>query len=259
VAFDPSAVLMSKATVDQLMWLFIASGIVFAVVSSFVALLLQFPPAADERYEPQGRQFTLPQMLADARFYIIWAVLFLNIFGGVTVISNIVPIMHELTGMATADAAGIFGLLAFLNGVGRLVWGSISDRIGRRAAFALIFGGQALAFFVLDSNRDPSVVIVAISVLLFCYGGGFGTMPAFNADLFGTKHFGANYGAQISAWGLAAVFGTYFLSTMRELSGSFAGLMQPVSIVLLIAIFFPLITEAPKRRRGAAEVSPAPT
>jgi MFS family permease len=155
--------------------------------------------------------------------------------------------------MPVADAAGMYGFLAILNGLGRLFWGALSDRIGRRWTFAILFGGQALAFFALDADHEPLVVAGAIAALLFCYGGGFGTMPAYNADFFGTKHFGANYGAQISAWGLAAVFGTYFISTMRELSGSFAGLMQPISIVLLIAIFFPLITESPKRGAAAGE------
>jgi MFS family permease len=185
----------------------------------------------------------------------VWAILFLNVFGGVTMISNIVPIMHELTGMPLADVAGLYGLLAILNGLGRFAWGTLSDRIGRRLTFALLFGGQALAFFVLDSDRDPIVVTAAIALLLFCYGGGFGAMPAFNADFFGTKHFGSNYGAHLSAFGLAAVFGTYFISTMRELSGSFVGLMQPISIVLLIAIFFPLITENAK---PGVEAEPSP-
>jgi MFS family permease len=257
VPFDPSAVMMPAASVDQLMSLFRISGIGFAVVSGIVALVLAFPPVEEVKYVPEGRQYTLRQMLGDARFYIIWAVLFLNVFGGVTMISNIVPIMNELTGMTMGDAAGLYGFLAILNGVGRLAWGSISDRIGRRATFALLFGAQALAFFVLDSDRDPAVIAGALAVLLFCYGGGFGTMPAFNADFFGTKHFGANYGANLSAYGFAAVFGTYFISTIRELSGSFNGLMQPISIVLLIAIFFPLITESPKRRAAPAEPSPA--
>jgi MFS family permease len=256
VPFNAAANLMPADSVHALMSVFVVSGIVFAVVCGLVTVLLALPPADDPAYAPEGRQFTLRQILGDARFYIVWAMLFLNIFGGVTMISNIVPIMHELTGMPIADAAGLYGMLAIVNGLGRLFWGSLSDRIGRRLTFAMLFGGQALAFFVLDSDREPVVVACAIATLLFCYGGGFGTMPAFNADFFGTKNFGANYGAQISAWGLAAVFGTYFISTMRELSGSFAGLMQPISIVLLIAIFFPLITEDPKR--GApGEASPA--
>jgi len=257
VPFDAAAYVMPKSSVDQLMLLFLISGAVFAVVCGLVTVVLAQPPADDPAFEPQGRQFTLPQMLGDARFYIIWAMLFLNVFGGVTVISNIVPIVHELTAMPIADAAGAYGLLAILNGLGRLFWGVLSDRIGRRWTFAILFGGQALAFFALDADHDPIAVVGAIAVLLFCYGGGFGTMPAFNADFFGTKHFGANYGAQISAFGLAAVFGTYFISTMRELSGSFAGLMQPISIVLLIAIFFPLITENPKSGAAGSEPSPA--
>jgi MFS family permease len=257
VPFDPAPFLMPQAAVAQLMSLFLFSGAAFAVVCGFVTLLLAVPPAEEAGTAPRGRQFTLAQMLGDARFYIIWAMLFLNIFGGVTMISNIVPIMHELTAMPIADAAGVYGFLAILNGLGRLFWGALSDRIGRRWTFATLFGGQALAFFALDADHDAIVVVVAIALLLFCYGGGFGTMPAYNADFYGTKHFGANYGAQMSAFGLAAVFGTYFISTMRELSGSFAGLMQPISIVLLIAIFFPLITESPNRAGATSEPSPA--
>ncbi len=257
VPFKAAQYLMPAANVDQLMKLFEISGIVFAVACGLVTVLLALPPADDPAYEPQGRQFTLPQVLGDARFYIVWAMLFLNIFGGVAVISNIVPVMHELGGMSIADAAWLYGLLAILNGIGRFAWGALSDHIGRRVTFVLLFGGQALAFFALDTYRDPTIVAGAIALLLFCYGGGFGTMPAFNADFFGTKHFGANYGAQLSAWGLAAVFGTYFISTMRELSGSYAGLMQPISVVLLIAIFFPLITDSPKRAARPAGPSPA--
>ena len=86
-----------------------------------------------------------------------------------------------------------------------------------------------------------------------CYGGGFGVMPAFNADFFGTKNFGANYGMQLSAWGLAGVAGTGIGSWLKDLTGSFAGMTQPIAVILLVAIFFPLILG--EAQRQALEVA----
>jgi MFS family permease len=255
--FNAGPYLLSAANVGQLMSLFLCSGAAFAVLGVVAVLVLENPPAADPTYAAQytGKQFTLPEMMADARFYIIWAMLFLNVFGGVTIISNMVPLMRELTGLSTADAAALYGILALCNGVGRFLWGSISDRLGRRLTFGLLFGGQALAFVVLDSSgHDLLLVAASLAVLLLCYGGGFGVMPAFNSDFFGTKNFGANYGLQISAWGLAAVVGTGFISTLKEVTGSFAGLMQPIAVVLLVATFLPLILG--ESRTSAAEATP---
>ena len=267
--FDFAKNAMSSSSVGQLMSLFVASAIAFAVLGITSALFISNPkPEALEEFE--GATSTEPRMalgatLADARFYVLWAMLFLNVFGGITVLSNMVPIMHELmghkhdfTGAMTPDPTGIYGFLAIFNGLGRLFWGWISDRISRRVTFALVLGGQAIAFFLLDGLQGITYVSIAVGILLLCYGGGFGIMPAFNADFFGTKHFGANYGAQLSAWGLAAVAGVYFTGIMKTLSGTFVGIMQPVSIMLLVAMILPLIIETPKKiHKPVAEVATA--
>jgi len=250
VPFDPSSYLLPAAGVAQLMSVFLISGLVFAVVGIGASFALSHPSEADPAYAPQSRdvQFSLPQMLGDARFYILWAMLFLGVFGGITMISNMVPLMHELTGMSTSDATGLYGLLAIFNGLGRFLWGAISDRIGRRATVVILFAGQALAFISLGSNHEVVIVAISIALLLACYGGGFGVMPAFNADFFGTKNFGANYGMQLSAWGLAGVAGVGLGSVLRDLTGSLSGMTQPISIILIVAIFFPLILGEAQRR-----------
>ncbi len=254
--FNMSRYVMLPADIDHFMSLLLFSGIAFAIVGVVAALFLTMPPVAQREEnalpEASAAQFTLKMTLGDARFYVLWAMLFLNVFGGITIISNMVPIMHELTGMSMGDAVGTYAYLAIFNGVGRLVWGWISDRISRRVTFAIVLGGQSVAFFILDGTKDPLFVVIAISILLLCYGGGFGIMPAFNSDFFGSKHFGANYGAQLSAWGLAAVAGVFFTGIMKGLSGSFAGIMQPVSIMLLVAMILPLIVETPKKARTLA-------
>ncbi len=260
IPFDVAKYAMDPANVKLFMSLFVYSGLAMAILGVAAALFIT-APSAEFLEETEGERATQPQiplraMLGDARFYVLWSMLFLNVFGGITVLSNMVPIMHEATGLATPDAAGIYAFLAVFNGLGRLVWGWLSDRISRRVTFAIILGGQALAFFILDANKETLFVSIAIAILLLCYGGGFGVMPAFNADFFGTKHFGANYGMQLSAWGLAALAGVAFTGVMKNLSGSFVGLMQPVSIMLLVAMLLPMIIESPKRAAQAAEPAP---
>jgi len=242
--FAAGPYLLAPAATDQLMGLFLASGAGFAVLGWTAMWLVHHPPLDDPQYAVQfrGPQASLTEVLGDARFYILWAMLFINAFGGITIISNMVPLMRELTGLSPAGATGLYAGLAICNGLGRFAWGALSDRLGRRTTFAILFSAQALAFVVLDSSGgDVTLVASAIAVLLLCYGGGFGTMPAFNADYFGMKNFGANYGMQISAWGMAAVVGTGFISTLKDFTGSFAGMMQPIAVVLLVATFLPLI------------------
>jgi MFS family permease len=253
--FDPTPYMLPQILVDELMSIFLVSGAAFAVLGLAASFFVAAPPNDDPEYaaQYQAEQFTLPRMLGDARFYILWATLFLSVFGGVTMISNMVPLMRELTGMSTTDAAGLYGVLALCNGLGRFLWGAVSDRIGRRATFVILFGGQALAFVSLGNNHEVIIVGISIAVLLLCYGGGFGVMPAFNADFFGTKNFGANYGMQLSAWGLAGVAGTGIGSWLKDLTGSFAGMTQPIAVILLVAIFFPLILG--EAQRQALEVA----
>ncbi|GAC1304707.1 MAG: OFA family MFS transporter [Vulcanimicrobiaceae bacterium] len=245
--FEAARYLLEPAALATLMSIFAASALVFAIVGIAAALVLDAPRGALAEPVATKRQFTSREMLWDSRYYVLWAILFLNLFGGVTVISNMVPFIGEITDLSAASAATLYAFLAIFNGVGRLFWGWLSDRIGRRVVFALLFGSQSLAFFALDSTHDTVLVSIAIGVLLLCYGGGFGVMPAFNADYFGTKHFGSNYGLQLSAFGVATVVGTYLLSLMKGISGSYIGLVQPVSIALLVAMFFPLIVDARKR------------
>ena len=265
--FDIAKYAMDPTAVSTLMSLFLSSGIAFAVIGIAAACFVTAPNKTMlAEVEGEGSlvpQMTLGGMLKDARFYVLWSILFLNVFGGITVLSNMVPIMHELmghrhdfSGAMSPDPTSIFAALAVFNGIGRLFWGWLSDRISRRVAFVIVLGLQAVAFFILDSGtQDLTVVSAGVGLLLLCYGGGFGIMPAFNADFFGTRHFGTNYGMQLSAWGFAAVAGVYFNGIIKSLSGSFIGLMEPVSIMLLVAMILPVIIETPKKSARASEVA----
>ena len=171
--------------------------------------------------------------------------LFLNVTAGILIISNAVPIIRELTGVAAGVAVPAYGVVAIFNGLGRFFWGAISDRIGRNLAYSLIFGIQVIVFFVLATLHSLPLVLGAFAIVLLCYGGGFGTMPSFNADYFGTKYLGVNYGMIITAWGFAGLVGPLLAARVKDATGSFSGALIPVAVMLLVATILPFITKKP--------------
>jgi len=202
-------------------------------------------PGARAAAASAGRSYTTAEMLKTSQFYLLWLMLFINVTAGILVISNAVPIILELTKVEPKLAATSYGLVAIFNGLGRFFWGSISERIGRNWAFALIFGIQAVIFFILGTLTSLLWVLVCFAIVLLCYGGGFGTMPSFNADYFGTKYLGANYGAIITAWGFAGIVGPIFVSAVKDHLGSFAPALPYVGVMLALATILPFLTKRP--------------
>ena len=253
--FNFEHVLLPADDLKALMGLFAVSGVVFLAMTAIAARFIGFPDDASD--SAHANDFTVSEMFADARYYVIWAILFLNVFGGSMIIGSAAPIMSELTGMSVAASAGLYSALALCNGLGRVAFGFLSDRIGRRFTFVGVFTLQAISFIMLDTLHDPIGVSLAIALLLFAYGGGFATVPAALTELFGTKNFGRNYGATMSAWGLAAILGAYFVNVLRASGGAYVALMQPLSVLMLVALFFPMIVESQKKKTlGVTTPSP---
>jgi MFS family permease len=190
-------------------------------------------------------------VLRTPQFYLLWLMLFLNVTAGILIVSNAVPIMRELTGATAAVAVGAYGLVAIFNGLGRLVWGAISDRIGRNMTYVAIFGLQAVVFLVLGTLHSLAAVGIAFAVVLLCYGGGFGVMPSFNADYFGTKFLGVNYGMIITAWGFGGIVGPIIAAKIKDATGSFSGALIPVAVMLVVAAILPFLTKRPAATAAA--------
>jgi MFS family permease len=225
----------------------VGSGVVFAVVGGLCASLLVNPPAPAPSAPAAGAGPDLgpAEAARTARFWALWLMLFLNVTAGILFISNAVPIMRELTGAAPATALGVYGTIALANGLGRLFWGAVSDRIGRRAAYLFIFGTQVLVFLVVGRVHALWLVAALFAVVLLCYGGGFGTMPSFVADAFGTRHLGVVYGWILLAWSAAGVVGPVFVAWVKDRTGSFAGALPWVAGLLALATLLPLAVGSP--------------
>lgn len=172
------------------------------------------------------------------QFWLVWAVLCLNVSAGIGIIGMASPMLQEVFGgkligvnvpfselskdqlmQIAAIAAGFTGLLSLFNIGGRFFWASFSDLIGRKATYFVFFAlGFALYALVPWTGHLGSIAlfVFAFCLILSMYGGGFATVPAYLADLFGTQMVGAIHGRLLTAWAFAGVLGPVLVNYLRE-------------------------------------------
>lgn len=246
------------ASMGTAMTFYIFGGIFLVAVTAAAQLMIE-PP---QGYVPAGwtpmvgskvaAGMTLGEAICSKYFYLLWAMLFLNITAGIALISQASPMAQELmpttmNAVEKAQQAGvILGIFAIVNGVGRLFWASASDKIGRRTVFYILFGTQAVAFYFLSSIKDMMLFTLVCSYIYACYGGGFATMPAYAADVFGTKYVGRIYGWMLTAWGAAGIMGPMLFARIRQSSGNYSEALVITAIGLAIALLLPLLAAPPK-------------
>ena len=231
-------------------------GVAYLIVTIISGSFMQNPPdgwkpegwspTASQTSQRAGHDFVLSEALKTWQWYALWLLLFLNTCAGISVISQEAPIFQELTGASAIVAAGMVGLASIGNAVGRVFWAWVSDLITRRATFAVMFILQVLLFWFLPSIATVSLMTIVTFVVLMCYGGGFGTMPAFAADYFGPKNVGPIYGLMLTAWSFASAVGPLFIAHMRETAGSYGGALHIVAGVMAVSILLPILVRPPR-------------
>src|SRR5262249_54383415 len=112
--------------------------------------------------------------------------------------------------------ATLIAVSSFFNGIGRVFWGGLSDRVGRRESFRVILGTQILAVVLLMFSGSPWLFALLVCYILLCYGGGFGTMPSFVLDLFGGRVMPAVYGTILTAWSAAGIVGPQLVALIKD-------------------------------------------
>ena len=196
------------------------------------------PPASNGGSMITTRHVHVDQASKTPQFWFLWAVLCLNVSAGIGVIGMASPMLQEIFGgrligvdsplsaldaaqatQVAAIAAGFTGLLSLFNIGGRLFWASASDRIGRRRTYTIFFVlGVALYAAAPAAGHAGSIALFALCfcVILSMYGGGFATVPAYLADLFGTQMVGAIHGRLLTAWSTAGIIGPVVVNYIRE-------------------------------------------
>lgn len=172
------------------------------------------------------------------QFWLVWAVLCMNVSAGIGVIGMSSPMLQEVFGgqligvaksygeldkpelaaIATI-AAGFTALLSLFNIGGRFFWASLSDKLGRKLTFMVFFIMGCLLFISVPGSANAGnklLFVGAFCIILSMYGGGFSTVPAYLADLFGTQMVGAIHGRLLTAWATAGILGPVIVNYMRE-------------------------------------------
>ena len=201
-----------------------------------------------EGYRPAGygaaattaqRSVALEDAWRLPQFWLLWGVLCLNVSAGIGVLDMASPMLQEIfagslighpeTGFSAlspaqlkavaAIAAGFAGFLSLFNIMGRFFWASLSDRLGRRTTFATFFLLGIVLYALVPSLAamgSKPLFALTFGVILSMYGGGFATVPAYLADLFGTGFVGAIHGRLLTAWSAAGVIGPILVTQLRQ-------------------------------------------
>jgi OFA family oxalate/formate antiporter-like MFS transporter len=225
------------------------------IVTVVASLFMQNPPegwrpegwtpTASQTSQRAGRDYTLGEALKTWQWYALWLLLFLNTFAGISIISQEAPIFQQLVGASAVVAASMVGIASIGNAFGRVFWAWVSDLITRRATFFVMFVAQVLLFWFLPSVATVTVMTIITFVVLMCYGGGFGTMPAFAADYFGSKNVGPIYGLMLTAWGCASAVGPLLIAYMRQTTGSYSGALHVIAGVMAVSALLPILVRRP--------------
>ena len=239
------------ATADSVgvMETFITMGVIYFLAMLCGAFGYRIPP---DGWLPEGwkhkshtsktmittRHVHLNKAHKTPQFWLLWGVLMLNVSAGIGVIGMASPMLQEVFGGKLIDvpgslgqlndaqrtavatvAAGFAGLLSLFNILGRIFWASLSDYIGRKMSYCTFFGLGIILY--ATAPFAGSIGSVALFVGIFCfiltmYGGGFATIPAYLADMFGTRFVGAIHGRLLTAWSTAGILGPVLVNYIRE-------------------------------------------
>ncbi len=196
------------------------------------------PPATAASAMVTTRNVHVATAWKTPQFWALWGVLLLNVSAGIGVLSLASPMIQEIFGgrligldlplaqLSEAQkkdvasiAAGFTGLLSLANIFGRLGWASLSDRLGRRRTYMIFFVLGAILYALVPTagHLGSTVLFVGIFVLILTmYGGGFSTIPAYLADMFGTSFVGAIHGRLLTSWSVAGLLGPFVITNIRQ-------------------------------------------
>ena len=201
-----------------------------------------FTPKAPGQGSGLGNDITWTQMLATGRFWALYLLYIFGAFSGLMVISQAKPMAMGLAKMTPEVATTAVMILALANAAGRIVWGFVSDKIGRVSSLALMFLVNAVMMFLLPSfASDKATLMIALLCVGACFGGYLGTFPSLCADSFGAKNMTVNYALLFSGFSIAGVLGPKIGGELAKSAGGYsqafivAGILSVLGLIIAIA------------------------
>ena len=218
-------------------------------------------PATQKNTMIASRHVHLNKAHKTPQFWLLWIVLCMNVSAGIGIIGAAAPMLQEtfggaligdasigfadikkdeaMTAAAAAVGAGFVGLISLFNIFGRIGWASSSDKLGRKRTYFIFFTLGAILYCsatYLAGLKSLALFVASFCVIASMYGGGFATIPAYLADMFGTQFVGAIHGRLLTAWSTAGILGpvvvNYMHDTRLEAGVPFDQIYAPIFMVL---------------------------
>ncbi len=264
-------------TIANVDWVFMIYGVLFLILVVLGSLVMVNPP---DGWKPAGwnppapkpgcatKGCTPKEMLRTPQYYMLWTMFIFGALAGLMVIGNVQNFAkhatdgfegHGFTAMQAADFAvlGAAICLPIFNGAGRIVWGQVSDKIGRRMAlvYMFLFQGIMMAAFFYTTGSEYLFYIVA-ALIGFNFGGNFALFPAATADSFGSDTVGINYGYVFTAYGIGGIAGPFIAGYVQDNGMSFTYAFIPAAIMCFVAMALALMYKPEAARKETAPTEP---
>lgn len=233
-------------------WLIIHSGIIntfyilgvmYFVVMILVSQFIKLPTSKDFYILSKDNLPTditqgvsAKKALKTWDFYMLWMIFFINISCGLGLISVVAPMAQDLAGISASEAAIIVGIMGVFNGFGRLLWASLSDFIGRPLTFLILFIVNILMTIMIMLSHSLILFVIAMAILMSCYGAGFSLIPPYLSDIYGAKELAILHGYILTAWAMAALFGPMLLATSYAITHTYTATLICFILLYLIAL-----------------------
>ena len=223
-------------TSDDLPQVFLGLGILFAVILIPASFFVVNPPAVERESEEAEQSFSsidleeldpkyMKRCIGSYEFITMWLIFFFNIAAGISVISFQSPLLQDVWHINDSTiepellalyGANLIAISSVFNGLGRLFWGVLSDHIGRVMVFRILLASQTMVFGILMTERNPWIFSALVCYVMFCFGGGFATMPSFVLDVFGGRKMSVLYGLILTAWAMAGIVGPLYVGYLKD-------------------------------------------
>lgn len=246
---------------------FVIYGIVFLVAVVIGGIWMKFPP---EGWKPEGYtppepaagkatgtvNFKSGEMLKTPQYYMILLTFVFGASAGLMSIGlmKLFPMQAmQANGISEAVANGIAGtamavFYSLANGLGRIAWGAMSDKLGRKLSIALMMGTQGIIVILFQwMAGTPALLYVGAALIGFNFGGNFALFPTITADTFGTKFVGQNYGWVFLAYGIGGIFGPMLGGKLGDM-GNFPLAFTICGILCLVAAGIITMVKAPQKK-----------
>lgn len=222
-------------------------GVLFLIIITLLALPLKFPETkkrSSKKKQKQNSSLEIgpKKMLKSKSFYALWTTFVIGTIIGLMAIAISGPVAEELINLNSTTASIYVSLFAIFNGIGRPIFGALTDKFKAKRTAIISFSMIIIASFLMIINdQSPVLYFISFAIFWLNLGGWLAIAPAATSYFFGSENYSRNYGYLFTAYGVGAVIGNLFSGSIRDIMGSYQFVFYPTLIIAVLGIIISLL------------------